>query len=158
MLIRRVGLKYGMTNIKMPRKPARKRVPIGGKWYSAKGVELTRNGGWETEAEHMAKIRSALRGVSRFWKPALKALEGACRPYTGANKRIKKEYQCVNCSMWYVRAKVEINHVVPCGTLKCYNDVPQFLTNMFVENSKGYEVLCKECHKLETKQQRESRK
>lgn len=139
------------------RKKARTRTLKDGKWYSARGVELTRNGGWETESEHMAKIRSALRNVSKFWKPAVAALEAVSRPYTGTNKRIKKEYQCYTCKKWMVRAKVEVNHILPCGTLKCYDDVPLFLTNLFCEYSESYEILCKECHLKETKRQREEK-
>lgn len=140
------------------RKKARTRTYKEGKWYSARGVELTRNGGWETESEHMAKIRSALRNISKFWKPAIAALEEVSRPYTGSNKRIKKEYQCVNCATWYVRSKVEINHIVACGSVKCYAEIPQFLTNLFCENISGYEILCKECHLKVTKEQKEARK
>lgn len=140
------------------RKKARTRTLKDGKWYSARGVELTRNGGWETESEHMAKIRSALRNASKFWKPALAALEAAGRPYTGMNKRIKKEYQCKECKEWMVRAKVEINHIVACGSLKNYDDVILFLQRLFCENASDYEILCKECHLRVTKEQREAQK
>lgn len=139
------------------RKKARTRTLKDGVYYSARGVPLTRNGGWETESEHMAKIRSALRNASKFWKPAVAALEAAGRPYTGTNKRIKKEYQCVNCCQWYVRAKVEINHIVACGSLKCYADVLQFLERLFCESISDYEILCKECHLKVTKEQKEQR-
>jgi hypothetical protein len=106
----------------------------------------------------MAKIRSSLRNASKFWKPALAALEAAWRPYTGTNKRIKKEYQCKACKEWMVRAKVEINHIVACGSLKSYDDVLQFLQRLFCESPSDYEILCKECHLKETKLQREGRK
>ncbi len=117
-------------------------------------VVRTRNLQTETESEHMGKIRSALRRISRFWKPALAALNLVHRPYTGSNKRIKHEYQCGECKDWFQRKLVEINHQVPCGTLKSYADVPGFLERLFCEDVKKYSVLCKECHKIETKEQR----
>lgn len=140
------------------KKAPRKRVEWNGMYFTPRGTHLARNNGWQTEAEHMAAIRSALRSASRFWKPAAAALEAASRPYTGTNKRIKKEYQCVMCLSWLVRAKVEINHIMPCGTLKCYEDVVQFLYNLFAEDVSAYEVVCKECHKGITAKQREDRK
>ncbi len=141
----------------MAKKLPRQRAEMNGRWYTKRGVELTRNDGWETESEHMSRIRSALRSASRFWKPALKALEKASRPYKGLNKRIKKEYQCANCLVWLIRAKVEINHKLPCGSINCYADVPQFLTNLFAECSTSYEIVCKECHKLITAEQKKER-
>jgi len=122
-----------------------------------KKVERTRNLGTETESGHMGRIRSALRSLSRFWKPALAALNAAHRPYTGTNKRIKHEYQCAACKQWHIRKQVEINHKVPCGTLKCYEDLPGFLNRLFIEDITGYSILCKECHLTETAQQRKGK-
>lgn len=117
-------------------------------------VARTRNLNTETESEHMGKIRSALRRLSKFWKPALKALEAVKRPYTGTNKRIKHEYLCAGCGKWFQRKLVHINHITPCGTLKTYEDVPSFLERLFREDDKEYNILCKEdCHKKETKEQ-----
>lgn len=121
-------------------------------------VERTRNLKTETESEHMGKIRSALRRLSRFWKPATASLALVHRPYSGDNKRIKHEYLCYSCKCWYQRKLVEINHIVPCGTLKSYDDVSGFLERLFCEDVKGYTVLCKECHKLETATQRKGEK
>jgi hypothetical protein len=121
---------------------------------SKQRVERTRNLGTETNSEHMGKIRSALRRLSRFWKPALAALKEACRSYTGTNKRMKYEYQCDECKEWKPRKEVQINHKVPCGTLTEYKDVPSFLERLFCEDVSGYNVLCKECHLKETKEQR----
>ena len=115
-------------------------------------VARTRNLNTETESGHMGKIRSALRRLSRFWKPALAALELAHRPYTGPNKRIKHEYQCFHCRNWKLRKEVEINHIVPCGTLKRYTDVPSFLERLFCEDTAGYSILCKECHNKVTQE------
>ncbi len=117
-------------------------------------VARTRNLNTETESEHMGKIRSALRRLSRFWKPALKALDMERSLYEGPNKRQKYEYKCATCNRFYIRKDIQINHVVPCGTLKMYSDVSGFLERLFCEDVKGYNILCKECHKAETKEQR----
>jgi hypothetical protein len=120
-----------------------------------KRVERTRNLGTETESEHMGKIRSTLRHMSRFWKPALEALNKVKRPYYGPNKRQKYEFECEGCRETFMRKDVQINHIVPCGTLTKYEDVPLFLQRLFCENVEGYNVLCTSCHKGVTKTQRE---
>jgi hypothetical protein len=56
-------------------------------------AERTRNAGTLTESQYWSKIRSALRNAFRYWKPMMITLEAASRPYRGANKRQKKEYQ-----------------------------------------------------------------
>ena len=121
-------------------------------------VPRTRNLQTETESGHMGKIRSALRRLSRFWKPAQAALDAAHRPYVGPNKRAKHEYQCGGCNNWYLRKEVEINHIVPCGSLKSYADVPSFLERLFCEDVAGYTILCKAvCHKAETAEQKKGK-
>jgi hypothetical protein len=137
----------------MPKKK-REIIEKDGKLYTKRGVELTRNLNTETEAEHMSKIRSSLRRSNRFWKPILKALELAHRPYEGENKRMKHEYQCSQCKEWKPRKDVEVNHVIPCGSLQSYADVPEFLRRLFCEDVDGFNVLCKSCHKEETAKQR----
>lgn len=119
-----------------------------------KKIERTRNLNTETESGHMGKIRSALRRLSRFWKPALAALDNVKRPYCGPNKRQKYEFECEQCKETFMRKDVQINHKVPCGTLTCYNDVPSFLKRLFCEDVEGYSVLCTSCHKKETADQK----
>jgi hypothetical protein len=145
--------------IKKKRRAKKERVMIDGEWYRITptgriGAHLTRNGGWETESEHMGKIRSAIRLASKYWKPAAECMEAASRPYTGKDKRIKKEYQCARCKKWGVRATREANHKVECGTLTKYDHLPAFCARTFKESKDDYECLCKTCHKAETARQR----
>ena len=140
-----------MTSTKKTKKKPRERILRDGKWFTKRGAELTRNLNTQTESEHMSVIRSALRQSSRFWKPLQACLEAASRPYEGTCKRTKKEYQCSKCSKWFVRAKVEVNHIVECGTLKNYQDVVGFLERLFCEDVNGFEVVCKPCHLVITK-------
>ena len=109
-----------------------------------------RNGGTMTEAQYFAKLRSALRNAFRWWVPMKTALKAAERKSQSTNKRIKFEYQCASCSYWYPRKEVEIDHIIPCGTLKSYDDIAIFVQNMTPENTSAFQVLCKSCHKLKT--------
>lgn len=120
-------------------------------------VPKTRNAGTLTESQFWSKIRSALRSTFRFWKPMTIALENASRPYKGANKRIKKEYQCAHCKEWFQRKDVEIDHKTPCGSLKGYEDIQKFIENLTVEDPNAYQILCKPHHKEKTMLERKSR-
>ena len=61
----------------------------------------------------------------------------------------KWEYQCADCKDWFLRKEVDIDHIVPCGTLKSFKDLSLFCERLFVEKE-GLQVLCKVCHKKKT--------
>lgn len=124
-------------------------------------VEKTRNAATMTEAAYFAKIRSILRNGFRYWKVAMLAAENASRPYKGENKRLKKEYQCKKCKSWFKRSDCEIDHIIPCGSLNCYDDIVSFIQRLTPEDVKAFQILCKPCHKIKTnneKQKRDARK
>ena len=117
-------------------------------------VERTRNGGTETESMHMGKIRAALRNISRWWKPLQYALKAASKT-TFVGRRKQVVYLCSSCCNYYSRKSVEVNHIVPAGSLKTYDDLPDFCRRLFTEDVSQLEVLCKDCHLEVTKQQKE---
>jgi len=116
-------------------------------------VERTRNGGTETHSQHMTKIRAAMRNLSRWWKPFAIALKEASNiSYVGRAKRVM--YLCASCNKLHGRKNVEVNHIVPVGSLKTYSDLPGFCERLFVEDISLLEVVCKECHSAITSEQR----
>ena len=116
--------------------------------------ERTRNGGTETEAKHMSNIRGMLRRMTRFWKPKQMALKAVSKQFiSGGVKSVR--YNCKICTGWFPLKSVEVNHIIPAGSLKSYKDLPQFCENLFVEDISLLEVLCKECHARVTKEQKE---
>jgi 5-methylcytosine-specific restriction endonuclease McrA len=106
-----------------------------------------------TESAFWGMIRSALRAKSRWWKPTLIALEKAKRKSLSENKRLKWEYKCAKCKKWFKRASVQVDHIVPAGTLKSAHDLPLFVEKLFCE-AEGLQVLCCECHKTKTNEER----
>jgi len=128
----------------MPRKPKKQLVP------------RTRNMSTWTEAMLMSKIRSALRNIWRFYKPRVAAKKLAERTVKG--RRHKLEYQCSDCKKWFKSKEVEVNHKIPAGSLRCFDDIPSFCERLFCESPLGYDVKCKPCHKIETAKQREEKK
>jgi 5-methylcytosine-specific restriction endonuclease McrA len=113
-------------------------------------VPRTHNAGTMTESQYFSKIRSGLRQTFRWWKPLQKALDLASRPNKSKNKRLKKEYQCAHCKHWFKRADVEVDHIIECGSLSCYEDIVPFIQRLSAEDANAYQVLCKPCHKIKT--------
>ncbi len=130
----------------------RKITEKDGRFFSPRGVELVRNCNTMTEAEYFAMILSALRSTTRFWKPCLKVLEASKRKSESSNKRLKYEYICAYCSGWFARKLVQIDHIVPCGGINSYDKIVPWLLKAHVET--GFQVLCKDCHKQKTNEER----
>lgn len=113
----------------------------------------TRNAGTMTESMFWSMIRSALRQKSRWWKPIAITKQKVKRPYKGPNKRQKFEYQCAQCLKWWPDKKVAVDHIIPCGSLNCANDLPGFVERLFVE-ADGLQLLCESCHNIKTQKEK----
>jgi len=113
-------------------------------------VPKTRNAGTMTEAAYFGFIRSSLRRAFRFWKPITKCKNDARRPVKKG--RQKWEYQCNACKGWFKGSETQVDHIIPIGTLKCYNDLPGFVERLTAED--GYQLLCKGCHQEKTNAER----
>ena len=116
-------------------------------------VAKTRNAGTMTESSFWSFIRSALRQKSRWWKPILLCKQKAKRAYKGPNKRQKFEYQCNVCKDWYPDKEINVDHIIPAGTLRCANDLPGFVERLFCEID-NLQVLCNVCHNKKTQNEK----
>ncbi len=121
-------------------------------------VARTRNGNTETEAQHFGKIRAALRGLTRFsWQPKKDALKKAqCITHIGSRKLML--YKCAMCSNLYKAKEVEVDHIIPVGSLKSYTDLAGFCERLFVEDSSLLRVVCEGCHQMITNEARGNKK
>lgn len=64
--------------------------------------------------------------------------------------RHRYEYKCASCRKWHQGKDVAVDHIVPAGTLKTYDDLPGFVERLFCE-ADGLQIQCKACHKTKTK-------
>jgi len=110
-----------------------------------------------TTARFWSFIRSSLRAKMRSWPPKVECKKKSRHKYVGSNKRQKWEYECCVCHGMFMDKDVEANHIIPAGTLKCFDDLPAFVENLFCAED-GFEIVCKPCHKLITAQQKEAKK
>jgi len=115
-------------------------------------VAKNRNGGTWSEARFWSQVRSSLRRGFMFWKPITDAKKAARRKYEGENKRRKWEYQCKECEGWFSDKEIAVDHIVPVGSLKSYEDIEGFLKRLTIED--GFQVMCKECHQGKTNRER----
>lgn len=91
-------------------------------------------------------LRSQLRRVSQRWKPIWQARLAARRKYTGSNKRQKYEYQCAACRGWFPVGKVQVDHIIPVGSLKTLGDLAGYAERLFCAGT-NLQVLCSKCHR-----------
>lgn len=122
----------------------------------AKSIK-TRNNNSMTDAAFWSFIRSALRQKSRWWKPIQQVKQEARRAYKGDNKRQKFEYQCSICDEWFPDKEVEVDHIIPAGSLTCGSDLEGFVDRLFCEKD-GLRVVCKCCHRKETNKMEKKKK
>lgn len=116
-------------------------------------VPRTRNAGTWTEAEYWGRIRSCLRRLSRFWKPAVVALHAARIPCSGARGQ-KWSYICADCKKAFPRKQVNVDHVEPCGALTDLSHLPDFVRRLTPEDTNAYAVRCLSCHQVKTNVER----
>ena len=120
-------------------------------------VKRTRNLETWTEAQFWSMIRSALRQATRYWRPAQQCKANSRRKYKGKNKRQKYEYQCKACGEWFKDKEVQIDHIVPAGSLRCWEDLVPFTQRLTCEDVNGYQLLCKKCHQIKTNNEKKNK-
>lgn len=129
-----------------------KRLRGGPLMPSKRSVDKPRNCGTMSEAAYWGMIRSGLRRTFRYWKPIQEAKQEAKRSYSGPNKRQKWEYRCATCGEWFMDKDVQVDHIIPCGSLKKGGDLEGFVERLTTED--GFQILCKPCHKIKTESER----
>jgi 5-methylcytosine-specific restriction endonuclease McrA len=116
----------------------------------------TRNAGTMTESAFWGFIRSSLRQKSRWWKPITQAKDAAKRKYKGPNKRQKWEYLCNVCNSYFPNTEINVDHIIPAGTLRSAQDLPGFVERLFCEID-NLQVLCNVCHNKKTQDEKSKR-
>jgi len=73
---------------------------------------------------------------------------------TVKGKRHKYEYRCSCCKKWFKDKDISVDHIVPAGSLKNYDDLPGFVERLFCEED-NLQILCKDkCHQAKTNKER----
>lgn len=102
-----------------------------------------------TDAAFWAFLRAGLRAKWMRWPPKWQALHAASRPYKGSDKRKKTEYKCAHCGKWFSQKDVSVDHIIPTGSLRKWDDLVPFVQRLFCSID-NLQVLCKSCHDKKT--------
>lgn len=122
----------------------------------SRGVKNKCSNTWTT-SRYFSFIRSALRQAWNKYPVKYQCLNNAKRPSQLDDKRTKWEYQCNECKGWFKTKEVQVDHKESAGSLKTYEDLPDFVRRLFCELD-NLQVLCKVCHDKKTKEERNAKK
>ena len=118
------------------------------------------NDGEWTEARFRAFIISALRAYMRRFPPKWKALDEA-KVGKRVNKRsgrLAEHYLCASCGGFFVARDVQVDHINPVVDPQTgFEDWWTYMDRLYCEVD-NLQVLCKECHKEKTNEERKERK
>lgn len=109
-----------------------------------------------SEARFFSFLRSALRSAWSKYPPKYTVLAKAKRKSESNNKRLKWEFQCKECGLWHAQKEVSVDHITPAGTLRTFEDLPEFCRKLFCSEEE-LQVLCSVCHSEKTRQEREDK-
>ena len=116
-----------------------------------------------TTARFWQFIRSALRAAYNKWPPKYSVIKNSKRPAEqewynedGRKLNVKWEYQCNSCKEWWMQKQISVDHIEPVGTLKDYDDLPDFVRRLFVDEQ-GLQILCSDCHNKKTQAERKAK-
>lgn len=111
-----------------------------------------------TEAGFKGWILSALRSLTRKWKPASDAwnINTRAKPKSVPGRH-RIEHQCAHCLKWGPRKTkkntwgIELDHLIPIGGYKHGFDA--WIVKAFVE-VEGFQKLCTTCHRIKTNKEK----
>lgn len=111
-----------------------------------------------TQGKLNSFIKSALRSASQRYPPKYEALNKAFvgKQVNSKTGRIGKHYICNACKGIFPASEVQVDHletVVPLDGFVTWDDV---IERMFC-GVEGLQILCKQCHLIKTKKEKEIR-
>ena len=118
------------------------------------------NGGEWTEARFHGFVTSALRAASRRWPQKYECLADAfsgkkTNVHTG---REAKHYKCAQCHNEFTTTNIQVDHKQPIINPRVgFEGWDVYIDRLYCEKD-NLQILCKPCHAIKTKQERETAK
>lgn len=113
-----------------------------------------------TEGRVRSFITSTIRSGFRRWPEKFEVLKEAfirkgVNPNTG---RVASLYQCATCKKEFSSKDVQVDHIEPVVDPKeGFKTWDEFISRLFC-SKENLQVLCKECHKIKSNEERQIRK
>ena len=116
--------------------------------------ERYNNGLW-TVGRFNSFVTSILRSGSRRWGPKYETLNRAKtdKKINPASGRMAQHFRCNHCGNEFTSTNIEVDHIQPIGYDKSWDE---FIHKLFCE-ADNLQVLCKECHKIKTKEEKKNK-
>jgi hypothetical protein len=110
---------------------------------------------WSTARKH-SFIVSVLRTGTRRWPPKFQTLNDAKteKKINSKTKRLAQHFLCAGCGNEFPATGVQVDHIDPVVGPSGFTTWDDYITNMYCEKD-NLQVLCLECHKTKTKEERE---
>lgn len=105
---------------------------------------------WRTEAAFWSWVRGQLRkGWSRH---PVKHLYIKQKRYKAQGKRGKMVWHldCEICKECTPQANIEIDHIIPSGSLTSQEDLGPFAARLYIVTFDTIRAVCKDCHSIQT--------
>jgi len=119
-------------------------------------IVKNRNANTMSESMFWSFIRASLRRRTIAWKPIQLCKQNSKRKYSGTNKRQRFEYKCNSCGLYFPEKEINVDHILPAGSLKCSADLEGFINRLFCEVG-GLQTLCSTCHDRKTLQEKQKK-
>lgn len=112
-----------------------------------------------TQSRFESFVKSVLRAGSRKWPPKYKVLNEAKRGKKINQKsgRLAEHYECAGCHTLFPSSDIAVDHSAPVVRTTGFVSWDDVISRLFC-STENLQVLCKECHKVKTKQENEERK
>lgn len=112
-----------------------------------------------TESKFQSFIKSTLRKGTTRWPPKYEVLNAAKRgkQVNTQTGRTAEHYECNLCHHSFPAKLVVVDHIDPVVPLTGFTSWDDVIRRMFCD-AVGLQVLCKECHKIKTKEENAQRK
>lgn len=104
---------------------------------------------WKTKSQYFSWVRGQIRRGLWSRNPIKNYIKRRATKPAPLGSRAKKVITCEFCNKDHAQSKIEVDHIIPAGSLKDWDDVGPFMQRM-LHPSGGYRLLCKPCHKTHT--------
>lgn len=111
-----------------------------------------------TESKFQSFIKSTLRKGTTRWPPKYEVLNAAKRGkmVNDSTGRLAEHYDCASCHGLFPASMVVVDHINPVVPVSGFTNWDDVILRMFC-GVEGLQVLCKECHKIKTKEENAQR-
>lgn len=111
---------------------------------------------WKNESQYLSWLRGQFRKIWMDFIPKNEFLSENCYPVDseekalhGLHKRTKTAGKCVFCNQIFGKSKLQIDHIIPAGSMTTYAEAPGYLLRLLC-SKENMQLTCKPCHDIKT--------